>query len=106
MHYITIAIIVSTCFAVMIYGFIDKEFDDFLGFSITYLVINLLIVIYGAYSLIMDIFNRYDRPNFFSPYGSPIFKYDPTVQSAKINFIPYGFWLGGWLMYYGYTMLM
>lgn len=54
----------------------------------------------------MDILNRYDRPNFFSPYGSPIFKYDPAVQSAKINFIPYGFWLGGWLMYYGYTMLM
>ena len=90
----------------MIYGFIDDNFDNFVGFSITYLVINFLIVLYGAYSLSMDIYNRYDRPNFYSPYGSPIFKYDPTVSSAKINIIPISFWLGGWLMFYGYTLLM
>jgi hypothetical protein len=90
----------------MIYGFIDDSFDDFIGFSITYLVINFLIIIYGAYSMFMDILSRYDRPNFFSPYGSPIFKYDPAVSSAKTNTIPVSFWLGGWLMFYGYTLLM
>lgn len=79
MHYVTILIIVCTCFAVMIYGFIDKEFDDFIGFSITYLVINFLIVVFGAYGLSLDFINRFDRPNFYSAYGSPIFKYDPTV---------------------------
>ena len=106
LHYITIIIVVLTCFAVMIYSFCVDEFNDFYGFTITYLVINFLIILYGAYALIMDYIDRYERPNFFSPYGTPVFKYDSNVRSAKANFVPLGFWLGGWLMFYGYTLLM
>jgi hypothetical protein len=106
LHYITIAIVISTCFAIMIYGFIVDSFDDFYGFTITYLVINFLIIIYAAHSLFMDFADRFDRPNFYSLYGTPVFKYDQTVSSVKTNMIPLGFWLGGWLMFYGYTLLM
>lgn len=70
------------------------------------MVITFLIVVYGAYALFMDFVDRFDRPNFYSPYGTPIFKYDQAVSSAKSNFGPFGFWLGGWLLFYGYTMLM
>ena len=106
MHYITLSIIVVTCFAIMIYGFVVDDFNDFYGFSITYLVITFLIIVYAAYALFMDFADRFDRPNFYSPYGTPVFKYDPTVKSAKTNFISLAFWLGGWLMFYGYTLLM
>lgn len=106
LHYITLLVVVCSCFAVMIYGFIADDFDDFFGFSITYLVINLLIIVYGAYALLMDYTNRYDRPNFYSPYGTPVFKYDQTTNSVKTNIVPLAFWLGGLLMFYGYTLLM
>jgi len=106
LHYITVTIVVVTSFSVMIYAFIADDFNDFYGFTITYLVINFLIIVYGAYSLFLDYFDRHDRPNYYSPYGTPVFKYDPAVSSVKTNFIPLGFWLGGWLMFYGYTILM
>jgi hypothetical protein len=106
MHYITVSIIVATCFTIMIYAFVVDSFNDFYGFSVTYLVINFLIVVYAAYALFMDFADRFDRPNFYSPYGTPVFKYDPTVSSVKTNFTSLGFWMGGWLMYYGYTLLM
>lgn len=59
LHYITIIIIAATSFAVMIYGFVSSEFDDFYGFSITYLVINFLIIVYGAFSLFNDYTDRF-----------------------------------------------
>jgi hypothetical protein len=105
-HIITLIIIICTCFAVMIFGFISDSLDDFYGFSITYLVINFLVVVYGAHSLFLDYYNRFDHPNFYSPYGTPIFKYDSSVSSVKSNPSPLMMWLGGWFMYYGYTILM
>jgi hypothetical protein len=106
LHYISIILVVATSFAVMIYSFCVDDFNDFYGFTVTYLVINFMIIVYGGYALMMDYMDRYDRPNFFSPYGSPVFKYDNTVRSAKTNLVPLAFWLGGWLMFYGYTLLM
>lgn len=106
LHYITLLIVIGTCFAVMIYAFVDDDFDDFYGFSITYLVINLLLVFYGAYALLIDYANRYDRPNFYSPYGTPVFKYEQNTNSVKTNITPLGFWLAGWLIFYAYTLLM
>jgi hypothetical protein len=59
MNYITLAIIILTTFAVMIYGFASPSFDNFYGFTITYLVINFLIVVYGAYLIVMDQADRF-----------------------------------------------
>lgn len=82
LYVITVILIILTCFAVMIYGFIDPEFDDFYGFTVTYLVINLLGLLYGVYRVASDILSRADKPNFYSPYGMPIFKYEFNLKSV------------------------
>ena len=66
----------------MIYAFIDNSFNNFYGFSITYLVINLLIVLYGSFLLFSDFMDRFDHPNFYSAYGSPVYKYDSQIHSV------------------------
>ena len=79
---VTAGIIIVTCFAVMIYAFVVETFDNFYGFSVTYLVINLLILLYGCYLIYNDMMNRFDKPNFYSAYGSPIYKYDNSIKSV------------------------
>lgn len=79
---ITLGIIIVTCFAVMIYSFVVDTFDNFYGFSVTYLVINLLILLYACFLLYNDMMSRFDRPNFYSAYGSPVYKYDNSLQSV------------------------
>lgn len=79
---ITAVILIGPCFVIMIYGFVSSYFDDFYGFSITYLVVNLLGLIYASYRVVSDILNRADKPNFYSPYGSPIYKYDFNLKSV------------------------
>ena len=103
---ITLLLVVGGCFAVMIWGFIDDDFDNFYGFSITYLAINLMILIYGTYRIISDIRSRFDKPNFYSAYGSPIYKYDPNIKSAVENQRPMQIWIGAWFAFYVYTILM
>lgn len=102
----TFIIIVATCFAIMIYAFVVETFDNFYGFSVTYLVINLLILLYGTSSLMKDYLNRFDRPNFYSAYGSPIYKYNPEIKSVVENLKPMRAWLGGWFMFFVYTILL
>lgn len=54
---VTAALIVLTAIAVMIASFVLPDFDDFLGFSITYLVINLLLLGYAGERLLQDIWS-------------------------------------------------
>eukprot|EP00919_Chromeraceae_sp_WS-2016_P035526 GHVR01084295.1.p1 GENE.GHVR01084295.1~~GHVR01084295.1.p1 ORF type:complete len:253 (+),score=-7.80 GHVR01084295.1:1977-2735(+) len=79
---ISIILVIITCFAVMIYAFVVESFNDFYGFSLTYLVINFLLLLYSIYLLYVNMRNRFDRPNFFSPYGNPVFKFDPSINSV------------------------
>lgn len=58
-YIVTFFVVIIPCFAVMIYSFVSDSFEDFYGFSVTYLVINLLILLFGAYSLVRDYLNRY-----------------------------------------------
>jgi peptidoglycan biosynthesis protein MviN/MurJ (putative lipid II flippase) len=46
---IAAVLMILTAVAVMIASFILPEFDNFLGFSITYLVLNFLLLGYSAY---------------------------------------------------------
>lgn len=103
---ITVILIVLTCFAIMVYSFIDDNFDNFYGFSITYLVINLLILFYATYRVVSDILTRLDKPNFYSPYGAPAYKYDSNIRSAVENMAPLKLWIASWFMFYIYTILM
>lgn len=103
---VTMVLVIGACFAVMIYGFVDKNFDDFYGFTVTYLVINVLLLIYASYRILSDIRTRFDQPNFYSAYGSPIYKYNPNIKSAALNMRPMYLWLAAWFMFYIYTTLM
>lgn len=105
-YIVTFFVIVATCFAIMIYAFVSDDFDNFYGFSITYLVINFMILLYAVFSLMQDYLNRYDKPNFFSAYGSPIYKYNPEINSVIENLKPMRAWLGGWFMFFVYCILM
>ena len=105
-YLITIIIIILTCFAIMIYAFVVETFDNFVGFSVTYLVINLLILLYACSLLLSDIMNRFDRPNFYSAYGTPVYKYDNSLKSVTENMKALQFWLLAWFMFYAYTLLM
>lgn len=90
----------------MIYAFVVDSFDDFYGFSITYLVLNFLVLLLAIYLLIMDIRNRFEKPNFYSPYGYPIYKYDLQIKSVKKHSRSLIVWYIAWIMFYGYTILM
>lgn len=103
---ITGILIILTCFAVMFYAFVVDTFDDFYGFSVTYLVINLLLLGYASFLIYRDMMNRLEKPNFYSAYGSPIYKYDNSVQSVVENLRPMRLWYVGWFMFYFYTLLM
>ena len=103
---ITGIIVIASCFAVMIYAFVVDTFDNFYGFSVTYLVINLLLLLYGVYLIYNDMMNRFDKPNFYSAYGSPIYKYDNSIKSVTENMRSMKVWLAAWFMFYGYTILM
>ena len=103
---ITLGIIIVACFGVMIYAFVVDTFDNFYGFSVTYLVINLLILLYGIWLLYGDMMSRFDRPNFYSAYGSPIYKYDNSLKSVIENMKSLKVWLAAWFMFYSYTLLM
>jgi hypothetical protein len=103
---ITGVLIVLTCFAIMIYAFVVDTFDNFYGFSVTYLVINLLLLGYASFLIYRDMLNRLEKPNFYSAYGSPIYKYDSSLQSVVENLRPMRMWYAGWFMFYAYTLLM
>ena len=103
---VTGVIVILTCFSVMIYAFVVETFDNFYGFSVTYLVINLLLLCYGCYLIYNDMMNRFDKPNFYSAYGSPIYKYDNSIKSVTENMKTMKVWLAAWFMFYGYTLLM
>lgn len=53
--YITMGVFFVTAISVMIVSYILGSFDDFLGFSITYLIINIIVLGYGGYLLYSDI---------------------------------------------------
>ena len=53
--YTTMAFFFITSVSIMIVSYILASFDDFLGLSITYLIINIIILGYGGYLLYSDI---------------------------------------------------
>jgi hypothetical protein len=66
----------------------------------------LLGVLYAIYRVVSDILSRSDKPNFYSPYGSPIYKYDFNIKSVVENDFPLKIWLVSWFVFYVYTILM
>lgn len=86
--YLTMVVFLITSLSVMIVSYALNTFNDFLGFSITYLIINVIILGYGGYLLYSDISSEEFRPNFFSPYGLPVYKFDSNTKTAIKNNFP------------------
>lgn len=59
----------------MIFSFISPNFEGFYGFSITYLVINVLLLLAALLGIIKDLKSDDERPNFYSPLALPIYKF-------------------------------
>lgn len=60
-----------------------KSFNDFVGFSITYLAILFCLILYVVRKLIADFANKATSPVFYSPWVFPIYKYDPNLNALK-----------------------
>lgn len=103
---ITAALIILTAVAVMIAAFVIPNFDDFLGFSITYLVLNFMLLGFASYRLLDDIWTRVESPNFFSPYGVPIYKYRGELDSCQSNRLPAVLFVLGQLLLLLYCQLV
>lgn len=86
--WITAALIVATALAVMIASFVLDDFDNFAGFSITYLVLTFLLLGYSIWLLYTDIMSSVEAPNFYSPYCLPIYKYSSEIESCRTNTLP------------------
>ena len=74
---------ILTLSAVFIVSLCMDSFNDFVGFSITYLAILTCLIIYVVRQLISDIANKATSPVFYSPWVFPIYKYDPNVNALK-----------------------
>lgn len=84
--YISAALIVLVCLIALVASALIDSFNDFVGFSISYLIINLILFIY-SYSLIQsDLNNQADYPLFSSPWIFPIYQFNPkTGNIVKRN---------------------
>lgn len=61
------------------------SFNDFVGFSLSYLALLICYSIYAIKNFISDIMNSSTNPVFYSPWIFPIYKYDPAVNNLKNN---------------------
>lgn len=68
---ISAIILAAVCFIALILSLAIDGFNDFLGFSITYLILNLLVFVYGYRQIQMDLLNRDEEPLFASPWIFP-----------------------------------
>jgi hypothetical protein len=76
---LTVLLVFLTAFSVMIASFIITEFDDFVGFTITYLVLIFILGVYAIYLILNDLNTEVESPNFYSPYGIPSYKYKSKI---------------------------
>ena len=67
-------IIALVCLISLIAAALSDGFNDFLGFSITWLTINIILLVYGYTLIQRDINNKMNEPLFFSPWIFPIYK--------------------------------
>jgi len=77
---LTVFIVISTACGIMIYDFCEDKMDNYIGFSISYLLITGGVFITSGFSIIMGILNWSSSPIIFSPLIIPAFKYKPFLS--------------------------
>jgi len=92
-------IIVLICLISLIAAAVSDNFNDFLGFSITWLTINIILIVYGYILIQKDINNKRNEPLFFSPWIFPIYKYSLKNDLLIENSYPTMVFLAGCLMF-------
>jgi hypothetical protein len=101
---ITLSLIFSICFISLICALAIKAFNDFVGFSITYLVFNILIFVYAYSQLSYDFYTKTNQPMFFSPWIFPIYKYADVQRVIKIRNRPVLTFIFALLMFWTWTI--
>eukprot|EP01022_Parablepharisma_sp_SALTPOND_P018333 TRINITY_DN298_c0_g2_i2.p1 TRINITY_DN298_c0_g2~~TRINITY_DN298_c0_g2_i2.p1 ORF type:complete len:1600 (-),score=108.51 TRINITY_DN298_c0_g2_i2:6731-11431(-) len=72
----SLIVAVGIACVIMVYNFIAKTFDGFLGFSISYLLITLGVFIAATYKLGHAIWNSRTAPVLFSGFIFPVYRYN------------------------------
>ncbi len=102
--YISVIGLFLICSISLIVALTMESYNDYVGFSIFYLVLNLLILVYSYYSLQRDIVMRNEEPLYFSPWIFPIFKYSSEHKIIKINNLPVVLFFFSILMLFSWTI--
>mmetsp|Transcript_963 Transcript_963/g.880 ORF Transcript_963/g.880 Transcript_963/m.880 type:complete len:303 (-) Transcript_963:2447-3355(-) len=78
--YITLGIILLMIFIIAI---IVDDFNEFTGFSISFLLIALILGVNVLRRLVIDFKEMSKKPVFYSPWIFPIYRYDPEIGTIR-----------------------
>jgi hypothetical protein len=81
-------LLILACLVAMVVSWFVQDFDQFVGFSITYGLIFLAILFYGGSKMLRDLKRSEEAPIFFSPWIFPIYKYDPEADDIISRNLP------------------
>lgn len=103
---LSIAIIAGICLSAIIAALALDSFNDFLGFSLTYLVLNVLLFVYSFSTIHVDFASRREEPLFASPWIFPIYKYDSKVGVVRTHNRPFSLFLAACLLLLLWTIAL
>lgn len=102
----TISLVISVCLVALIAAVSIDSFNDFLGFSISYLILNFFFFLYAYTKIHKDILESKQQPMFASPWIFPLYKYDSKIGIVKTHNDPFSLFLASCMMFLIWTIAL
>lgn len=102
----TISLVISVCLIALIAAVSVDSFNDFLGFSISYLILNFFFFLYSYTKIHKDILESKQQPMFASPWIFPLYKYDSKIGIVKTHNDPFSLFLASCMMFLIWTIAL
>jgi len=80
--------------------------NNFLGYSLIYLILNAFLFLYSNLEIVKDILERKQQPMFASPWIFPMFKYDAKQGLVKANNHSFLLFLASCLLFLIWTICL